>query len=150
MATEKVSGGVVKNTVPIAAKVRNVNQAIIDIFNQALVDRMFEEGSIPNSKLSNIGVELPITVVTAANNTLDNTQYTILCDCSSNDINLDLPTVIGNVGLVYNIKKIDSTNNIVTVDGFGSQTIDDGETATILTQYESITIQATLTGWWII
>lgn len=51
MAVEKVSGGTVKNTVGFADKVRNVLQSVENLFNLAMVNRVFEDESIPCSKL---------------------------------------------------------------------------------------------------
>jgi hypothetical protein len=57
---------------------------------------------------------------------------------------------VGRLGRVYNIKKIDSSPNIVTVDGDGSETIDDGTTAALTVQYEAITIISDGAEWWIL
>ena len=153
MATQKRSGGIIKIGVPKANEqgTRRVPQAIEDIFNQPLVDRMFEDGSIPNSKLSGSGgSDLAVEVISGSSVTLDSSDYTILCDCSSNNITVNLPTVVGNSGLIYNIKKIDNTTNIVTIDPFGSQTIDDETTMIIDIQWDSVTIQCNGTNWFII
>ena len=50
----------------------------------------------------------------------------------------------------YHIKKIDISANAITVDGNGSETIDDGATAIITTQYECITVVSDGTEWWIV
>jgi hypothetical protein len=78
------------------------------------------------------------------------TDGVILCDCTSTAITINLPAASGNDGLYYSIKKIDSSANAVTVDGSGSETIDDGLTAVLNNQYESITIVCDGTEWWII
>ena len=86
----------------------------------------------------------------ATSDTLDDTYYTVLCECTSNAITINLPAVSGNEGLVYNIKKIDSTGNAVTVDANSSETIDDATTQTISSQYDSIQIICDGSEWWII
>lgn len=60
----------------------------------------------------------------------------------------------GNVSLdltkVYNIKKVDSGVGQVIIDPSGSGTIDGSSTATITSQYDSLTIQYDGTNWHII
>lgn len=51
---------------------------------------------------------------------------------------------------IYNIKKIDSGAGSVIIDPAGSGTIDGSSTATITTQYDSLTIQYDGTNWHII
>jgi len=74
----------------------------------------------------------------------------------SGDITITLPTAassfnsVDGIGRIYRIKKIDADADTVTVDGNGSETIDDGTTATLTAQYESITIQSDGSEWWIL
>lgn len=96
------------------------------------------------------GLVTDIETFTASSDTLDTANHVCLCDCSSNDITLNLPAASGNTGLQYHIKKIDSTSNTVTIDGSGSETIDGGTTAVIRSQYESVTVSCDGTEWWII
>ena len=95
-------------------------------------------------------ISLPIETVTASSDTLDGTNHTVLCDCTSNAITINLPAISGITGRIYNIKKTDSTINAVTVDGSGSETIDGGLTAIINNQYESIQLQVSASEWSII
>lgn len=78
------------------------------------------------------------------------TDGILICDCTSGAITITLPAVSGTTGKRYTIKKIDSTNSEVTVDGSGSETIDDSTTAIITGQYDSITIISDGSEWWII
>jgi len=82
--------------------------------------------------------------------TLDNTYQVLLCDCTSGDITLTLPAAADNVGLMYHVKKTDSSANIVTVDGNASETIDGATTQTITSQYDSIKIISDGTNWGIL
>lgn len=77
-------------------------------------------------------------------------DYTILCDASGGSFTITLPAVASHANRIYNIKKIDSSANAVTVDGNSSETIDDSTTAILTTQYESITIQSDGSEWWIL
>ena len=78
------------------------------------------------------------------------TDYTILCNASGGAFTITLPAAASHTGRIYHIKKIDSSANAVTVDGNASETIDDGLTAVLTVQYESITIQSDGSEWWIL
>jgi hypothetical protein len=91
-----------------------------------------------------------VETVTASSDTLDDTNYLVLCDCSSNAITINLPAASGNTGLTYVIKKTDATGNTVTIDGNSTETIDGNTTVTITNQYTSQTIVCDGTNWMII
>jgi len=75
---------------------------------------------------------------------------TIFCDTSSGDITITLPSVSSAGQIMYNIKKIDNSNNTITIDPNGSETIE-GETDSIIKQKgTSFSIQNDGTEWWII
>ena len=77
------------------------------------------------------------------------TDLFILCDASGGAFTITLPAVSGNIGIMYHIKKIDSSANAVTVDASGAETIDDSTTAVIISQYDSISIISDGVEWWI-
>jgi hypothetical protein len=87
--------------------------------------------------------------ITASTDTLDTTDGVIFLDATSNDITITLPTAAAGDGLVYWIKRIDTSANVVTVDGNGAETIDNNATVTLNTM-DSITITSDGTEWWII
>jgi hypothetical protein len=82
--------------------------------------------------------------------TLVNTDDVILADASSTAFTLTLPTASGITGKVFFIKKTDSSVNEVTIDGDGSETIDEGTTLVISVQYACVTIVSDGTNWHII
>lgn len=82
--------------------------------------------------------------------TVIDSDYTILVNATGGNITITLPSASSLQGSEFNIKKIDSSVNLVTVDGNGSETIDGSTTAIIETQYESITIQSDGSNWYII
>lgn len=73
-----------------------------------------------------------------------------IVDASSAAITVTLPKAAAASGRRVYIKKVDSSGNSVTVDGDGSETIDDGTTAIITMQYESLTLYSDGTEWWIL
>lgn len=82
--------------------------------------------------------------------TLKEHDGTVLVDCTGGAITTTLPTAVNIPGKVYNIKKIDSTVNAVTIDGNGAETIDGAATQVISFQYDSLTIQSDGANWYII
>ena len=74
----------------------------------------------------------------------------VLCDTTSGSIIVTLYTAVGNAGKELDIKKIDSSVNTVTIDGDGSETIDDITTQVISTQYVNISIVSDGTEWFIV
>jgi hypothetical protein len=98
--------------------------------------------------LTTAGLATGVQTITAASDTLVDTDHTNLCDCTSNAITINLPAA--SAGQQFVIKKIDSSSNAVTIDGFGSETIDGGLTAVINTQYESVTIISDGSNWFIV
>jgi hypothetical protein len=75
---------------------------------------------------------------------------TILCDATSAGFTIALPAASGNSGLKYNIKKIDSSVNVVTIDADGAETIDGALTLPLSSQNESYTIQCNGSAWYIL
>jgi hypothetical protein len=101
-------------------------------------------------EVSDSVVTSAIETITASSDTLDDTNYIALCDCSSNSITINLPTAVGNTGLTYVVKKVDATGNIVTIDGNTTETIDGNLTTTITSQYTAITVVSDGANWMII
>ena len=90
------------------------------------------------------------TVEKSSGYTATASDFAIMCDASGGGFTITLPAAASHTGRVYHIKKIDSSGNIVTVDGNSSETIDDATTAVLTTQYESITIQSDGDEWFIL
>ena len=81
------------------------------------------------------------------NYTILQSDDVILGDATSGAITITLPTAVGNSGEIFNIKKIDSSVNAVTIATTSSQTIDGALTQPILTQYQNITVVSNGTNW---
>ena len=79
------------------------------------------------------------------------TDHTILADATSAAFTVTLPAVAAiPTGRIYNIKKLDSTGNNVTVDANAAELIDGATTAVIAAQFNSLTVQSDGTEWHII
>jgi len=81
--------------------------------------------------------------------TLDATDRFVRVDASSAAVTITLPAAASSAGFVYYIKKIDTTSNTVTIDGNGSETIDDQTTQVIAFQYTARIIECDGSEWWI-
>lgn len=80
--------------------------------------------------------------------TITTNDYLVLADASSAAFTLTLPTAVGNTGIIFVIKKIDSDfTEVVTIDGDGSETIDGSTTTTLNTLGETLTIISDGTNW---
>ena len=64
------------------------------------------------------------TVSFTATGSLDITKNVSFIDATSGDIVATLPTAVGNTGSFIHTKRVDSSANSVTIDTFGSETID--------------------------
>lgn len=123
--------------------------------------------SLPNKAIINGTEELPINgeekitvqqiidkasvsgdnayTVKIANYTLTSEDSTV--ECLSNSFTISLPTAVGIQGKKYDIKN--SGNGTITIDAFGTETIDD-ELTQSLTMYDSITVMSNSANWIII
>lgn len=88
--------------------------------------------------------------ITAASYTAVSNDYTILANAASNAITVNLPAAAGANGRIYNVKKIDSSANAVTLDASGTETIDGALTFVLQNQYDSVSVQSDGTNWYII
>jgi len=118
----------------------------------ATTDKMYNVGGILYFGGASIRGNSAIATKTYSDSpyTLTSSDYTILCDCSSGAITINLPAANTCSGKIYNIKKIDSSVNTVTIDGDGSETIDDELTQTIVNQNTILTLQSDGSNWSII
>jgi hypothetical protein len=104
----------------------------------------------PSSTLQLRGsLGLPVTTKTSGG-TVASTDFSTICNNTSGSITVNLPTAAGIQGRIYVIKKISAAGNNVTIDGFGSETIDGGMTYSITTQYSYVMIQSDGTNWYIL
>ena len=92
-----------------------------------------------------IGTATYAYVEKTATYTLTSTDYTV--NCTSGTYSINLPTAIGISGQVYIITN--TGTGVITLDAFGSQTIQGDLTQTIY-QDESFMVQSTGANWIVI
>ena len=87
------------------------------------------------------------TLTKATNYTILPTDFTIRFDCTSGNKVATLPDATTILGQVVNIKKIDVSDNTVTIVAFGTQKIDGMSSKVIDKQYSSLQLQSNGTSW---
>lgn len=87
----------------------------------------------------------PVTIT--SNTTADVVKHTYLADATSGAVTLTLPTAVGRAGKVYILKKIDSSANVVTLDGNASETIDGQTTLDTSTQNDMVAVESDGSNW---
>ncbi len=100
----------------------------------------------PKSSLEvNGSLSKKVTTITTST-TLNASDNTVLCNNAATPITVTLPTAVGILGRLYNIKKGTSTSN-VTIDGNASETIDGGTTVVLSDQMDAMTFFSDGTNW---
>lgn len=87
--------------------------------------------------------------ITATGNVVSG-DYLLLCNATAGAITVTLPPVGLVAGRIYSFKKTDASANAVTIDGYGSETIDGATTKSLASQYKALTIMSDGTTWWIL
>lgn len=79
--------------------------------------------------------------------TLDSADETILANASGGAFTITLFTAVGIAGKQLRIKKIDTTTNIVTIDGDGTETIEGDTTYPLGAQNRSVILESDDANW---
>jgi hypothetical protein len=101
----------------------------------------------------NGSLSVPIRTITSdLNLALDQMHHTILCDTTSSNINVTLPShaVSSLYGRLYTIKNIGGNTVNILIPGGDSALIDGTGSESISVIYNVIRIQSDDTNWWII
>lgn len=86
------------------------------------------------------------TTTKTFNYTATASDYTVRCDATTNSITVNLPSASSNVGKIYNIKKVDTSGNIILIVPC-SETIDGEVNHTISLPYANLTLQSNGIDW---
>ena len=90
-----------------------------------------------------------ITEVNADVTLSPNTYDFVNVDASGALVTVSLPAAAGSEGHAFHIKKIDASAFTVVIDADGAELIDGAGTATITTQYESVSLVSDGSNWFI-
>ena len=91
-----------------------------------------------------------VKAVTSAHDVVIGEASVYLGNATGGAFSVNLPAAADAKHLVYTIKKVDSSGNAVTVDGDGSETIDGATTKDLSSQWSTVTIVSSGSGWLII
>ena len=120
----------------------NVAAGVTQITNADITDCVVLLSKPYNSVATKVFADSPYTTTL--------TDDTILCNATDGAITINLLTAVGVSGKKYNIKKIDSASNSITIDPDVAETID-GETSIIITgENDNYTIQSDGANWRVI
>ena len=100
------------------------------------------EGGIPRILQDEIAEQTSATVVLTKSST-----PTVLCNAVSNPMAVSLPLASTSEGVVFTIKKTDSSANTVTIQRSGSDLIDGITSHTITQQYVTMAFESDGTTW---
>lgn len=93
----------------------------------------------------------PVAISTKNSNyTVTTSDNVLLADCSGGPVTFTLPPAASATGQVFFFKKIDSSSNAMNIQGDGSELIDDLNTQSTMTQWESFTMVTNGTQYYII
>jgi len=116
--------------------------------------RLYYQGDVRSRLATPIAKEIldtnyaaKLRVVTVSSNYNASANRIVLADASGGAITVTLPSPQADA--IVNVKKIDSSENAVTIDGAGAN-IDGNASIQITTQYESYTLVSDGSNWWII
>ncbi len=79
--------------------------------------------------------------------TLLSTDCVLLVDATNAPVTITLPVSMGN-GQLYRVKKIDETENVVTVAVVGDDLIDDSASVALVDQWANCMVIDAASGYW--
>lgn len=86
----------------------------------------------------NLGKQILDATAKTANYTLTTSDRFITVDATSGNKSVFVPAASGNTGIVWIVKKIDSSSNTVTIDPDASETIDGASTYVLTAQNQAV------------
>lgn len=101
---------------------------------------------VPTSAESN---DLPIATV-SANTQLDASYWTVLCDATSGAFDVQLPAAADHEKRVFNIKKIDSSVNVVTITTTDGDLVEFATDIPLAGQGDVANLQSNGSAWYLV
>ncbi len=75
------------------------------------------------------------------------TDCVVLVNASNAPVTISLPQSLGN-GQIYRVKKIDDTDNVVTVEALDPDVIDDSSSVALVDQFAGVTVIDAAPNFW--
>lgn len=105
--------------------------------------------TVTSSYIQVTGVSYPVKRIYNNYTIVRTTDYTILCDATSGQFDVKLPSPVGNTN-IYNIKKIDSTGNRINVMVTNASYIDYDLTQSIAHRGTNMSVQSDGSQYWVL
>lgn len=144
---------IVKNFAPPALPLPGVNYSAQQQsqFNNVLRLYFNQLDNLLNPLLTELNVNNYAAITTVTGNyTITDADSTVLCDATSGSMTITLPSAAQSPSRFFNIKKIDATNNTVSITPAGAETIDGDTSKTIGLQWVNVVVHSDGTNWYIL
>ena len=106
--------------------------------------------SIWTMSLNKSGFIIPTRTVLAGSHSLTEDDNVIFANAVGGNVTVDVYNTSSNAGAMVTIKKIDTTDNIVTITTEGSDTIDGQAECYLQAPYDSVTLVSDSHSWHVI
>jgi hypothetical protein len=84
----------------------------------------------------------PLTSISTTTTLTPAQSGTIKCNAASGAFTVNLPTAVGYLGMEFTFIKTDSSANAVTIDGYGTETLNEALTKALTSQWAHFTVQS--------
>jgi len=139
---------------PSALRIVDELSELADVTLASLADNnVLIYDSTTSKWVNGTAASIPLTITSipkTSDYTATSIDKVILCDASSTDITITLPIAANSTGQDFFIKKIDSSEHAVNIDGNENETIDEADIIIMLTQNETIHVVCDGAEWRII
>jgi hypothetical protein len=112
----------------------------------ALLNRIADGAGTAAANAAGFGTVRSVTATTA----IVSSDFAILADSTSGAITVSLPPAATANGRIFFVKRVNAGLNSITVDPFGSETIDGAATNVLTLQWAKISIISNGTAWFIV
>ena len=112
----------------------------------ALLNRIADGSGTAAANAASFGTARSVTASTS----VVSSDFAIIADSTAGAITVSLPPAAASNGRVFFVKRVNAGLNSVTVDPFGSETIDGAATHVLALQWARIEIVSNGTAWFII
>lgn len=112
----------------------------------ALLNRIADGSGTPAANSVSFGTARSVTASTS----IVSSDFAIIADSTAAAITVSLPPAATTNGRIFFVKRVNAGANNVTVDPFGSETIDGAATNVLTLQWAKVSIISNGTAWFIV
>jgi len=112
----------------------------------ALLNRIADGSGTAAANAASFGTARSVTASTS----IVSSDFAIIADSTAGAITVSLPPAATANGRIFFVKRVNAGLNSVTVDPFGSETIDGASTHVLTLQWHRVEIISNGTAWFII